>query len=286
MSKTDLVKVYNSQSKMYKKGFKTFLKHTDQKVKLLKWLESYIEALPQRYQFIDAGAGTGELTSWVARYFNSTLAIEPNEYLRREFRKNFPRCLLLPGFIAESKVPAAADLVLCSHVFYYIDPALWMLNLETLASWLKPGGVALIILQNGQTDFNKMSGHFLNKHADLNSLADLFKKRHGKAFSLKMDTIYAYCTPPDICSAYMVTEFMLNLHPIINPPVRKDVRAYIEKNHLNPQGTYSFHAIRISCKFAGSLNSGEEVFSISDPSKSFHKTSSLKTPAVCDAVYC
>ncbi len=239
MNKPHFVKAYDSQSKAYRKAFKVFLEHTDQKVNLLEWLENFLSALPRRQQFIDAGAGTGQLTSWVAHYFESTVAIEPSTFLRREFRKNFPDCPLLSGFITEAR-PPAADMVLCSHVFYYITPARWMINLEALVSWLKPGGVALVILQNGQTDCNRMIDHFLGKHLDLMLLGDRFQKKCKKDFSVKLGTVKAHITLPDLDATYLVAEFMLNLRPMENPPSRKELEAYILKNFAAPQGGYRF----------------------------------------------
>jgi hypothetical protein len=42
----------------------------------------------------------------------------------------------VPENILDAKIGAAADLILCSHVFYYIDTAEGLPNLERLASWL------------------------------------------------------------------------------------------------------------------------------------------------------
>ena len=143
MGDADYVTKYDSQSEAYREAFKVFLSHTDQKVNAREWLRRFIQTLPYRQVLIDAGAGTGQLTSWIAPDFERTIAIEPSEYLREEFRKNFPDCQLFSGFITEVTPPEKADLVVCSHVLYYIDRDEWMSNLEALVSWLKPGGARL-----------------------------------------------------------------------------------------------------------------------------------------------
>ena len=81
MSNTELVQVFNSQTQAYHDAFQVFLEHTDQKVTARAWLERCIQTLPSRRVCIDAGAGEGQVTSWVAAAFDTTLAIEPNPHL-------------------------------------------------------------------------------------------------------------------------------------------------------------------------------------------------------------
>lgn len=240
MRDSELVTVYDSQSEAYRQAFKVFLDHTDQKVNARDWLQRFIHTLPHRQVFIDAGAGTGQLTSWIAPDFERTIAIEPSAYLREEFRKNFPHCQLLSGFITDVTPPEKADLVICSHVLYYIDRAEWMSNLETLVSWLRPEGVALIILQNPQTDYNRMMEHFLGKRFDLSPLAQQFQRKRGEDFSVKFDMVHAHFTPPDFHAAYIVVEFMLNLFTITKPLSRKELEEYISNNCADGQGGYRF----------------------------------------------
>ena len=240
MSESDVLNVYDSQSEAYREAFKVFLDHTDQKVNARTWLRGFIQLLPDRQVLIDAGAGTGQLTSWMAPDFERTLAIEPNAFLREEFRKHLPDCQLLSGFITEVTPPEKADLVMCSHVFYYIDSAEWLINLETLVSWLKPGGVVLVILQNPQSDYNRMMNHFLGKRFDLNPLGEQFQRKRGKDFSVKVDMVQAHFTSSDFHSAYTVVEFMLNLFTITNPLSRKELETYISKNFGGPDGGYRF----------------------------------------------
>ena len=242
MSESEFVRVYDSQNKAYREAFKVFLKHTDQKINTRKWLKGFVETLTHRQVFIDAGAGTGELTSWIAPEFERTAAIEPNPYLREEFRKHLPDCQLFSGFIMDTQPPELADLILCSHVFYYIDGSDWMITLERLTSWLKPKGVVLVILQNPQTDFIQMIDHFLGKRFDLSPLAAQFQEKKGRDYFVKVDTVQAHFTPPDLSSAYMVAEFMLNLFPITKLPSRREIEEYVSKKYKAPQGGY-----RLSC---------------------------------------
>src|SRR5262245_22126525 len=142
------VKIYDSQGDEYSRAFGVFLAHTDQKVKANAWLENAVDELTSRNVFIDAGAGTGQLTRFLQQRFLQTIAIEPNPCLRVELQRLCPEAEVLAVPIAVARPRLPADFVLCSHVFYYIDRKLWMKNIRALASWLGPGGVLAIALQN------------------------------------------------------------------------------------------------------------------------------------------
>lgn len=240
MSDAEPIATYDSQSEQYRTAFGTFLQHTNQKKNARDWLERFIDGLPQRQVFIDAGAGTGQLTSWLAPKFAKTIAIEPSAYLCSQFRTTCPDIELLPDPINLAAPSMQADLVLCSHVFYYIPSDGWLSNLETMVSWLKPGGVLLVVLQNSQTDCMRMFHHFLGKRFDLWALGENFQKNTGEGYRVTLDTVPAHVTTVDFHPAYVVAEFMLNLLPGTSPPPRRAVEAYVSQSFADPQGGYRF----------------------------------------------
>lgn len=240
MSKHTHIMVYDSQSEAYRIAFETFLRNTDQKRNARAWLDRYIAGLSQTATFIDAGAGTGQITSWLATKFTKTIAVEPNPFLCTQFRLTCPDIQLLQQPISQVTLPALADLVLCSHVFYYIPFEEWLDGLERMVSWLKPGGVVLIALQNPETDCMRMFQHFLGQRFDLWTLMEQFRNRHDKAYQVTVDTVPAHITTTDFRAAYTVAEFMLNLLPMTNPPTNKAVEAYISRFFVDAQEGYHF----------------------------------------------
>ena len=240
MPKEHHIMVYDSQSEEYRIAFETFLRNTDQKRNARAWLDGYITGLSQTATFIDAGAGTGQLTSWLATKFTKTIAVEPNPYLCTQFRLTCPDIELLQEPIRQVALPALADLVLCSHVFYYIPFEEWLDGLERMVSWLKPGGVALLALQNPETDCMRMLHHFLGQRFDLWSLMEQFRNRHGNAYQVTLDTVPAHIQTSDFRAAYIVAEFMLNLLSVTNPPSQKTVEEYVSQSFVDAQEGYRF----------------------------------------------
>ncbi len=142
----------------------------------------------------------------------------------------------MPEFISESKPAATADLVLCSHVFYFVELEKWMETLETLISWLNPQGVAVLVLLNPTTDIGRMWDHFLGRRFDIAPLGDEFQRKHEADFVVKSDTVPARFTPLEARSAYTVMEFFLNDFPMVEPIRWKDVEQYVKRHFGDPAG--------------------------------------------------
>jgi len=240
MNPTTHVNVYDSRSAAYQRAFQVFLDHTDQKAKARNWLDQCVQRLPSRGLFVDAGAGNGKVTAWFSHAFRRTVAIEPNPHLCAELRGTCPAAEVLPTTILASAPPAAADLVLCSHVLYYIPEADRLLHLERLASWLGVGGVLVVIVQNRRTDCMRMLDHFLGQRFDLSALCRRFQAVRGEQYAIELETVPAHVATPDFDAAYTVAEFMLNVLPVPHPPARRELEEYVRKHLAVPEGGYRF----------------------------------------------
>jgi SAM-dependent methyltransferase len=242
MARAETIAVYDSQSREYHQAFQVFLDHTDQKLKARKWLSDLIDRLQSRSVFIDAGAGNGKVTAWFTERFGRTIAIEPNASLRHELQRACPTADLIPEQILNAKIETAGDLILCSHVFYYIDASEWMRTLERLASWLTPGGLLVLVVQNHNTDCMHMLDHFFGQRFLVSSLARQFQGERSRDYDLRIDTSPAHIETPDFPSAYVIAEFMLNLLPVRDPPPRRTLEEYVRAHFERPDGS-----VRFSC---------------------------------------
>ena len=156
----ETVTVYDSQTEKYHEAFQIFLDHTDQKAKARERLDELVRSLSKKDVFIDAGAGNGKVTAWFTDLFKRTIANEPNSLLREDLKQTCPKAEVHAEMILQSKMPVKGDLVLCSHVFYYIPQQEWMPTLEKLASWVAPDGVLAVIIQYHDSDCMRMLQHF------------------------------------------------------------------------------------------------------------------------------
>lgn len=234
------VEVYDSRSPAYHDAFKVFLAHTDQKARAREKLDHIVDGLPRKRVFIDAGAGNGKVTAWFAPTFEQTIALEPNASLRAELEQTCPDAEVLPHPVLEARPGRPGDLVLCSHVLYYIDDDEWMATIEKLASWVAPGGSLTVIIQHHNSDCMKMLDRFFDRHFNLEKTAEKFRRQNGSGFEVRFDTVASKITAPDFHSACTIAEFMLNLLPMKNPPLRADLECYVQERFSRGDRGYEF----------------------------------------------
>jgi ubiquinone/menaquinone biosynthesis C-methylase UbiE len=235
--KSELIQVFDSQGEAYKRAFQIFLAHTDQKRNAKRFLQKLVDGLPDRNIFIDAGAGNGEVTMAFTGAFNRTIAIEPNPYLLAQLKQAIPQATAIAAPILRADPKAQADFVLCSHTLYYIPAEEWFANLERLVSWMSPGGVTVVVVQNHNTSCMAMLDHFFGHRFDLHHLAQAFREKHGDRYDVTITLDPAHVETTDADSAYAIAEFVLNLLPTNRPPTRRDVENYLSK-HCLTDGTY------------------------------------------------
>ena len=232
------VRIFDSQGEAYKQAFQIFLDHTDQKRNAKRWLQQVVDRLPARKVFIDAGAGNGEVTRTFAGAFDRTIAIEPNMYLLKQLQQAIPTVDAIGQPIMMAQPAAQADLVLCSHTFYYIPSEEWLSHLERLVSWMSPTGVTIVVLQHRESGCMNMVHHFFGHHFELRRTADIFRAKHGDRYEVVTTLDPAHVVTPDLAKTYAVAEFMLNLLDIKSAPTRSDVEAYVRANFASPEGGY------------------------------------------------
>jgi SAM-dependent methyltransferase len=237
--KHKLLNVYGSQSDEYSRAFSVFLAHTDEKARARAWLELEVNGLADRGVFIDAGAGNGQLTGWLAPRFRKTIAIEPNPSFRDGLLKSCPGVELLPVSIAKARPNLQGDFVVCSHVFYHIDKAHWEETLRRLANWLRPGGVLAVALLSRETDCMRMLRHFTGDEFDLGALARPFANEAEGQFDVRTETVEAHIQTDTFEAAYVIAEFILNDLPLSHPPLRAELERYI-RTHFHSNGNYRF----------------------------------------------
>ncbi len=234
------ISTYDSSSSEYHRAFDVFLANTDQKIKAREWLSGLVAGLRYRRLLIDAGAGNGKVTAWFVGDFPRTIGIEPNPFLCEEFRRTCPTAEVLPQTIIDAQPSGSADLVLCSHILYYIDTAEWMPNLEKLVSWLAPDGVLVVVVQNHNTDCMRMLSHFFGYRFNLPELGQRFEALRGKQYRTEISTVPAEVSTTDFDSAFTIAEFMLNLLPMRDPPARNTLEAYVRGQLSNGEGGFRF----------------------------------------------
>ncbi len=238
-----MIDCYGHDSELYSQRFQLFLDSTDQKLAIRQWVKDAVDKT-ERSLFIDAGAGEGSLTGFVANEFafESVIAIEPDKRFQPSIREKCPKATIVASPIGEAlaKSDQNADFVLCSHVLYYLPRQIWLDTAATMASWLAPGsGMLAIILQHPDSDCSRMFRHFSGddrtaEDRNLSSLAAEFLAERRLRQRVAIETLSAKVEVDEPEKAYLIAEFLIQALPL-------EARSKIERQTLRDYVSQNFY---------------------------------------------
>lgn len=144
----------------YKREFDWFSAHTDEYQRLAGWLlrrvADPLDGLHERRcarprALLDVGAGPGNLMFVVGDLFGDKVAVEPNPLYCQDLdtgaRSRGWDIQVINGFWPDVDLKAANfDLIVCSHVMYYIGRDRWDESMGKMVAALRPGGIAVVVL--------------------------------------------------------------------------------------------------------------------------------------------
>lgn len=253
----ELIPVFGHENQLYRNYFLRFLEHTDEKQRRWNWFSrELLPRLKTRNVLIDAGAGNGELLSYFLNQFRRCIAIEPNPILTKELLKlvsaeNIYQTTILG---APTSLPQA-NLVIESHVKYYIPPEEWEINTDRGISWLAPGGCLVEVLESEHSDFQRMRAEFLGRGyvKELQSFAWQYNRRKG--IEVEVDTREAWVSCPSLEMMLEVAIFMMNdvsselLSNYPKRPTHNQLARWIHQNYYSPDGIYRMSCVQDFVKY-------------------------------------
>ena len=236
----ELINIYNTQDNKYQRALDLYITLSDEKEKAHQWLRGCVEKLTSRSLFVDAGAGEGGTTAFLSNWFEQVIAIEPSQSLRAELKKKCPDIEVLPDKISDALLPYdSADMVLCSHVLYYIPHDQWMANLKKMASWVSESGILVVMLAHYErSEFSKLYDHFYQRQFNLDKLAESFQSQYNDQYEVNMETVPATFKTDSFDAAYTIAEWILNDFPGSDIPHRRDLKAYVYTRFSLPEGGF------------------------------------------------
>lgn len=149
---------------VFRRQFELFVRSTDEKLRQSEQILRIIRDLPQKRNFLDVGAGSGEITSAIAADFTATTVLEPNPHLAKELGEKCPNFRILRRPAESAGLDGEQfDLILCSHVLCYVPEAEWMPVIRKMSALLAAGGKLVIVLQSPEGGipcfFRKFAGN-------------------------------------------------------------------------------------------------------------------------------
>lgn len=159
---------YNAQvleSDYYDRYLQHYASRSDEKVKLRELLLGELKRVA-KHAFLDVGPGEGELTIPISSLFESTTIIEVNSKFIVLLESKIPNLRVLNTGIEDLKANRkdAYDLILLSHVLYYVDICAWNDVIRVLYSMLAARGMLVVVLNDNTGDWGELIARFKNKY--------------------------------------------------------------------------------------------------------------------------
>lgn len=85
-----------------------------------------------------------------------------------------------------------------------------------------------------------MVHYFLGATFDLAELAPVGRELQDRGFAAKLETVEATIKTPDLQTACLIGEFILNSIPMPNPILWSDLEQYIESQFKRSKSIYEF----------------------------------------------
>jgi 2-polyprenyl-3-methyl-5-hydroxy-6-metoxy-1,4-benzoquinol methylase len=137
-------------------------------------IKQIIPRLKSRINMLDIGVGNGELTKFIGLYYKTITVVDNSrtslDNLPDYYPTNETKIDKIYGSVLLNEIPAKNyDLILLSHVLYYIEPEKRGLLVKKLSQLLSDDGVMVLIFNEGMSRY-ELTKHFGGKNFEFDEL--------------------------------------------------------------------------------------------------------------------
>ncbi len=151
----------NMNDSAYKKSFELFLRRTNEKSVIEKFITENIK-FNNEISFLDIGAGNGSLTLKISKKVKSTLVVEPNQSFYKLLLKQKGIRILNKKW-EEVNLNESFDFILAAYVITYFPKTKRKQLIKKIYNILKPGGSILILSVDAKKgSWRKIHTYFYN----------------------------------------------------------------------------------------------------------------------------
>ncbi|MHA1292031.1 MAG: class I SAM-dependent methyltransferase [Promethearchaeota archaeon] len=167
----DSIRIPMEKENIYERQLRLLYKRSDNlEIQKIKIRSKAIFKLIKREKFLDIGAGNGILTNYISKYFKETYCVEPNDVNVKMLKElNFKK--IFNCGIEEFNTNEKFDLVLCSHVLYYIKREFWLDIITKMKGFLDDNGILVILLQSKDGEFQRFFNIFSGDKYNIDPIA-------------------------------------------------------------------------------------------------------------------
>jgi 2-polyprenyl-3-methyl-5-hydroxy-6-metoxy-1,4-benzoquinol methylase len=192
------------------------------------YIKNILPRLARKNNLLDIGPGDGKLTSIIGMNFKQITAVDTCEIALRKTEEVISNLnahvTKIQGSILEVDLPTNYyDLIMVSHVLYYVELSKWMEVAELCYNSLRPGGVMVIVLSGAKLGKADLMHHFSGRSIDIDSYVEKFS--YPVKIFISNESFYAY----DLNTILHIAGFLLC--DVNTYTTKKELINYLIENH-------------------------------------------------------
>jgi len=222
------------EERTYRRQLRLFVASCAEKGAELVRIGEVLGGLRRRRAFLDIGAGGGDLTIPLSASFAATTVVEPNAAQVAFLRGQRPEFECIHASFEDVDLDGRRfDLILCSHVLYYIPPGRWLHTVAKMYDHLAPGGRLVLVVQSPVGQVAEFFNTFTTYDAPILDLWDRLADLYGEE---NLDVRYFL---NDIRTTSLDDMVDIGLFLLCDRRFRRqrrEIAAYLESRHKVPGG--------------------------------------------------
>jgi len=220
---------------VYKKSFDLFLKKTDEKHVLMRFIKDNIK--PQRgMSFLDIGGGDGTLALFVAKETKRAVVIEPNKQFFEKL-KRFENIKAINAKWEKVNLKDKFDFILAAYVVTYFPSEKRRGLLKKMYDYLQPGGKLLILsVDSEKGSWREIHTYFYNLIGHKHQSSDEKLKKLLKPYEVRSKVIKTHVSAKNEAEMLEMLVFDFKKYPKEFKRYKKDLEYFLSCHQIGKRG--------------------------------------------------
>lgn len=214
---------------IYKKSFSLFLKNTDEKTVIKKFIKQNIP-LNKGYIFLDIGGGSGFLAKEISKKVKRTVLIEPNKFFCEKL-SNDKKIKVINKKWEDVELKEKFDFILAAYVVTYFPKKEINSLIKKMYNLLSPGGCILILsVDSKKGSWRKIHTYFYKLIGIVHESSDSLLNSVLKKYNFSSKSFITHIYAKDNEEMLKILTFDFHKYPEYFIKYYKKLIAFLKKN--------------------------------------------------------
>lgn len=219
---------------IYKKSFELFLRKTDEKLVIRKFIHNNIP-INKEVDFLDIGGGDSWLTSEISKKTKTTFVVEPNKGFYRRLLKQ-RKIKVINKKWEDVSLDRCFDFILAAYVITYFPKEKRRYLIKKMYKFLCPEGRILILsIDSKKGSWRKIHTYFYKLIGYNHKSSDDALKEIAKGYKAVSKSFKTYITAKDIDEMLEILKFDFHKYPRDFIKFSRELKKFLNK-YLNERG--------------------------------------------------